>query len=174
MPVATPIAGALGEAPALERVVEAVASVAEALASLAAEGISHRDVKPGNLYHFEGQWMIGDFGLVSYPGKEPITEEGKKLGPLYFLSPEMLSNPATAKGELSDVYSLAKTLWVLATGQNYPPQGEQRVDVEQLTISGNVVHTRAYLLDRLLERATRHDPATRPSMAGMASELRAG
>ena len=65
MPVATGISDALGRQPSLTSVVEAIAMIAEALASLAADGISHRDIKPWNLYQFEGQWKIGDFGLSS-------------------------------------------------------------------------------------------------------------
>lgn len=34
------------------------------LASLAAEGAAHRDIKPGNLFELDGQWVVGDFGLV--------------------------------------------------------------------------------------------------------------
>jgi serine/threonine protein kinase len=90
---------------------------------LADKNVSHRDVKPGNLYSFEGRWTIGDFGLVSYPNKEALTAEGKTLGPQHFLAPEMISNPRHADGTKADVYSPAKTLWVLATGQNYPPPG---------------------------------------------------
>lgn len=172
MPIATSIRHALGDHPALEIVVEAVADIATTLASLASEGISHRDIKPDNLYKYGGQWAIGDFGLVSYPDKEALTEEGRKLGPLHYLAPEMLANPATAAGGPADVYSLAKTLWVLATGQNYPPPGQQRMEISTLTLSAYVNHGRIPLLDRLIENATAHDPEARPSMGEVAEELR--
>jgi serine/threonine protein kinase len=38
------------------------------LADLAEEGISHRDVKPENLFRLDDAWVIGAFGLVDYPG----------------------------------------------------------------------------------------------------------
>lgn len=171
MPIATPIRKALEETPAIEMVVRAVADIATCLAKLNGDGISHRDIKPDNLYRYEEQWAVGDFGLASYPDKEALTAEGKKLGPLYYLAPEMLFNPDTAAGPPADVYSLAKALWVLATGQNYPPPGQHRVEIPALTLSSYVTHSRAGILDRLLEHATAHDPHDRPTMGDVANEL---
>jgi serine/threonine protein kinase len=174
MPIATPIRKALVDRSGLPVVVEAIAEIADVLVSLlAAKGISHRDIKPDNLYQYEGKWAIGDFGLADYPEKEALTADGQKLGPLYFLAPEMITNPRDADGSLADVYSLAKTLWVLATDQNYPPQGEQRVDIAQLRIGAYVSDSRTNLLDRLIEHATKYDPNARPSMKQFAEELRA-
>jgi hypothetical protein len=173
MPVAVPILKALGREPTLETVVEAVATISETLAALAGRYVFHRDIKPGNLYRYGESWVIGDFGLASYPDKEALTAKGKKLGPLFFLADEMIANPVEADPAPADVFALAKTLWVLATGQNFPPQGEQRTDVPPLTISGNVAHPRAYLLDSLIERATSHIPERRPTMNEVAAELRA-
>jgi serine/threonine protein kinase len=49
MPIATPIAVALADAP-LETVVTALAEIAATLARLAERDVGHRDIKPGNLY----------------------------------------------------------------------------------------------------------------------------
>jgi serine/threonine protein kinase len=123
-PLATPIERELGDRPELHRVVETVAELAEVLAGLAEEGISHRDIKPNNLYAYQGEYVLGDFGLVSYPGKEIVTDGNRAVGPIYFQAPEMIFTPGTADGRLADVYSLAKTLWVLAAGQRWPLPGE--------------------------------------------------
>ncbi len=171
MPVASTITQALGEDPGLETVIEAVAAIAHTLAEFSVEHIYHRDIKPDNLYRYEEQWAVGDFGLVDFPGKPELTEAGHKLGPLHFLAPEMLLDPAGAEGGPADVYGLTKTLWVLATGQRYPPPGEQRIDVPQLTLSAYVDHPKARFLDRLIENATKHNPDERPSMAEFAAEL---
>jgi hypothetical protein len=171
MPVAEPLTVALGDAPSLEKVVNAVAAVASTLAGLAERGISHRDVKPPNLFRHEDRWVIGDFGLVRTPDSEPLTDGSTHLGPLHFLAPEMLNDPATADGKAADVYSLAKTLWVLATRQHYPMPGEHRVDEPSHCISSFVNHSEAIYLDRLLERATKTDPAKRPPMREVADEL---
>jgi serine/threonine protein kinase len=171
MPIAISIRKAMEEAP-LEAVVRAIASVAETLSALAERSVFHRDIKPENLYRRGDRWVVGDFGLVEFPDKEALTAENRKLGPTYYLSPEMLINPAAAQAGPADVFSLAKTLWVLAAAQNYPPPGELRTDRIGARVSDVVVHYRSYLLDRLLERATVDDPRARPSMAEMATELR--
>src|ERR1051325_989131 len=173
MPIATGIRDALGEDPTLESVAESIASIAETLDALAVQDICHRDIKPGNLYQHENQWKIGDFGLAEYPSKEALTLPGRKLGPLHFMPDEMIENADTADGKAADVFSLAKTLWVLASGQMYPPQGQLRIDVPQLRLSNSVVHPRARILDLLIERATHHDPNQRPAMSEIARELRA-
>lgn len=156
-----------------ERYVQAAADVAETLADLASKGISHRDIKPGNLYQHEGVWKVGDFGLADYPTKEALTVPGSKLGPMHFIADEMIANADRADGESADVFSLAKTLWVLAAGQNHPPGGQLRFDIPQLRLSSYVSHPRAQILDLLIERATDSDPKRRPHMDQMAKELNA-
>jgi hypothetical protein len=44
-----------------------VAAVAGTLAVLAAEGVGHR-IQPDNPFRLRDQWLIGDFGLVTYCG----------------------------------------------------------------------------------------------------------
>lgn len=170
MPIATPISK-LEEALELKTAVEAIASISNTLSELATVGIHHRDLKPDNLYLYSGEWAIGDFGLVDYPDKEAITKNTNKLGPMYYIAPEMLSDPENANGELADVYSLSKTLWVLATGQKYPPPGEQRMEIKALTLSAYSKHPRAYLLDKLMDIATRHNPKERPTLIEFSAEL---
>lgn len=97
-PVATPIREALGEAPTIDEVVEALAEIADTLSVLAEKDIYHRDLKPGNLFHFEGDWVVGDFGLADFPEKEALTAEHRRMGPLFFLAPEMMSAPHVADG----------------------------------------------------------------------------
>lgn len=171
-PIAIPIKTSLDGKP-LTDAVRAVLAVADTLAGLHAEGVSHRDIKPSNLYQFQGRWVVGDLGLVDFPEKDAITDTGERLGPMHYFAPEMLDEGKRADGTKADVYCLAKTLWVLATEQNHPPGGEFRADNSQFGIGAFRPHPRARQLDSLIERATRHDPALRPTMADFASELRA-
>jgi serine/threonine protein kinase len=69
-------------------VVTALAGIASTLEALAAEGVAHRDIKPDNLFRLGDRWVIGDFGLVSYPEKDPRTEHGRRLGPIDFMAPK--------------------------------------------------------------------------------------
>jgi serine/threonine protein kinase len=171
-PIATPIQEALKVRPLVDAV-GAVLAVAETIAQLHSEGVSHRDIKPNNLYQFQGRWVVGDLGLVDFPDKDSLTETGERLGPWNYLAPEMLEQAKHADGAMADVYSIAKTLWVLATEQSKPPPGEQRVDNAQIGIGAYRSHSRIRQLDLLIERSTRLDSAVRPSMAEFAHELRA-
>jgi serine/threonine protein kinase len=98
MPVARPIREALGSDPDLAVAVGAVGEIAATLASLAAEGVAHRDIKPDNLFELDGRWAVGDFGLVTYPDKDPRTQHGRKLGPVDYMAPEMRQDAHTSAG----------------------------------------------------------------------------
>jgi serine/threonine protein kinase len=176
MPIAVPLNGHFGMAPPLQTVVEAVASLAETLAAIEAEfGFHHRDLKPENLFLFAGQWVLGDFGLVRGrgPSRQSITRASRPLGPRYFMAPEMLRDPKNAAGGPADVFSLAKTLWVLASGERIPPHlGPQRLEDETILLSRITGHPRALTLDRLIERATSLPVERRPQMKEIAAELR--
>jgi serine/threonine protein kinase len=171
MPVATPLLKALGDTPEFSRVVDAIGHIAHTLARLAAEGVGHRDIKPANLFQLNGEWVIGDFGLVKYPEQEPLTKHGQALGPYDFMAPEMRRDADTASPGPADVYSLAKTLWSVATGVRHPPPGELRRDRHSLRLSSRVDNRRAALLESLLERCTSHEPIERPTMREVAEEL---
>ena len=171
MPIATPIDQALKER-SLQEVVAAVASIAQTLARLESQyGVGHRDIKPGNLYELDGEWLVGDFGLISIPGAESLTGDGRQVGPAHFTAYEMILNPSTADPHPADVYSLGKTLWVLATGQRYAPQGNQPAG-SGLSVDQFRPHRRAHDLDREIELMTQLRPEDRPSKAQVAKDLK--
>lgn len=171
MPVAEPLDDALADAE-LPELLAAVADIADVLSALHVRGYAHRDVKPGNLYRYKHRWVVGDLGLVDLPEPSPLTVGRKALGPKWFLAPEMLEDPERAEGAPADVYSLAKTLWVLLTRGKFPPPGTHLRTVAALRPSSYVQHPRVAFLDRLIERATAHEPRERPTAAEFAAELR--
>ncbi len=173
MPIAQTVRDALGDAPTLEEVVGAVHAYATTLAMLAEQSIHHRDLKPDNLFRLGGEWVVGDFGLVTWPGKSALTEPGQKLGPANFVAPEMVQDATAANAGPADVWSLAKVLWVLATGQTYPPPGQLRIDVDATRLRSFTMHPRAAGLEGILEQATALDPTIRPDMRYFALELEA-
>lgn len=170
MLIASPIRVALRSVNLID-VVRAIQEIAGTLAKLASDDISHRDVKPANLFELDGHYLIGDFGLVSFPGKEELTRPAREMGPHNFIAPEMVTDPDTADGRAADVYSLAKTLWVLSARRDYPPQGHLRTDTPALRLSSYVADRRARLIDRLLERATEHNPDSRMTMVAFRDAL---
>jgi serine/threonine protein kinase len=171
MPEATPLQAALGRDADLRNVVAAMAEIAASLEQLVSQGITHRDIKPSNLYFYEGKYVLGDFGLVAFPGKQALTQPRRWLGPKGYLAPEMIMHPESAAGGPADVYSLAKTIWVLASGEAWPPPGEQRLDIRELLLEHRTGHHWSYLLDRLIAKSTRFTPGERPMMAEVRDEL---
>ena len=172
MPIATPITHALAEAP-IETIVAALAEIAVTLARLAERGVGHRDIKPGNLYELNGRWLIGDFGLVAAPDLEELTRSGKPLGPAHYTAYEMILDPVNADPLPADVYSFAKTLFVLTTGLAYPPEGHQPASTRRFSIADLRPHPHAAVLDRLVDRATRLQADQRPTMRQIAADLTA-
>ena len=173
MPVATPIGDALQGTP-LSEVVDAVSAIADTLWRLQRDfGIAHRDIKPGNLYELGGKWLIGDFGLVALPDTDGLTAEGRPLGPAHYTAYEMIRDPASADPHAADVYSLGKTLWVLATDQRFPPEGHQPAGTRRFEIAEFRPHAHAAALDQEIDLMTRIHPEERPSKEQVARDLTA-
>lgn len=155
-----------------EELVRKIESIAHTLAALHDEKKFHRDLHPGNLFLLNGEPVVGDFGLVDFPGKERVTRDEDRIGARDFLPPEMKRNAANAEGGPADVFMFAKTFWVLASGQP-PEDGPLRIDIPQLQFSNVCRHPRAGRFDVLLDQATDHDPTRRPSMREFCTELTA-
>ena len=128
---------------------------------------------PRNLYLLDGHTAISDFGLVDLPDANDLTVAGRPLGPKLFLAYEMVVDSAQADPAAADVFSLAKTLWVLCVDQRWPPQGEQQASNEAYSIGKYRPHPLSQHLDELIERCTQHDPVARPSIREVSGELRA-
>jgi hypothetical protein len=148
-----------------------LAMIGTTLAALAAEGIGHRDLKPENLFVIDGEPVVGDFGLVAYPDKEPMTRSGRRLGPIDYMAPEMRADADRAAPEPADVYAFAKTSWVLLTERELPLPGPHRVDDDSTSLRSYIEHPRLAELDALLAASTRNDPSGRPTMAEVSAEL---
>lgn len=173
MPIATPIIEASATR-SLDEVVHAVTTIAQTLAYLELQhNIGHRDIKPGNLYELNGAWLIGDFGLVALPDAESLTQRGQQVGPAHYTAYEMIIDAGSADPHPADVYSLGKTLWVLATGQAFPPEGHQPVGTHGFGIGDFRPHPRAEALDQEVDLMTRLRPAERPSKQQVARDLAA-
>ena len=171
MPPAITIQEKLGGQPALGKVLDAVLALASALANLHDNhNAAHRDIKPANLFWLDGKWVLGDFGLVDFPENGELTDPSRSLGPRFFMADEMIQSAGDADGKPADVFSLAKTLHVLATGMNFPPQGPHRIEELGTRISTFIPEANLRL-DMLLQRATTRDANTRISMSEFRDEL---
>lgn len=148
--------------------------VLSALTSAHRAGLVHRDVKPENVLIGRGGTSgggivkVADFGLVRAVGTMGITSDATILGTVAYLSPEQVAD-GTADAR-SDVYAAGIVCYELLTGK--PPfVGENAVSVAYRHVNDDVPPPSEAApgvpaaLDDLVLRATRRDPALRPSDA---------
>jgi hypothetical protein len=105
------------EVPDLLRIGE---QIARGLAAAHAEGLIHRDVKPGNVLLESGPGQkvkITDFGLARAADDASLTQSGLTAGTPQYMAPEQ------ARGEpldhRADLFSLGSVLYTMASGR--PP-----------------------------------------------------
>jgi serine/threonine-protein kinase len=89
---------------------------ATALDAAHAEGVVHRDVKPGNLLlDRDDNVHVADFGVASAAGLDSLTRTGTVVGTAAYLSPEQAQGERATPA--SDRYGLAVVAWELLTGE---------------------------------------------------------
>src|SRR5262249_55206637 len=114
------LAEALGERGGKGRGVRPAAArvrkLAEALGYAHAQGVVHRDVKPGNvMLRQDGEPLLMDFGLAARADEaEKLTVAGQFMGTPEYTAPEQWRGQASAS---SDQYGLGCLLYELLTGR---------------------------------------------------------
>jgi serine/threonine protein kinase len=110
----------------LETALQLAEEIAEALDYAHAQGVIHRDIKPGNILVTEtGHAKIADFGIAKL-NLAHFTLPGRVLGTPAYMAPEQL-NGEGVDGR-SDLFSLGVILYAMVTGHS-PFQGDSATTV---------------------------------------------
>ena len=174
---------------ALDRLIELASAIAAAVGAAHDRGITHRDLKPGNIMlSRDGRVKVVDFGLARMGGREisaPTAEvatadlaaaaRAPKIGTLSYMSPERMQGQV--EDRRSDIFSFGVLLYEMATGHRPFEGPDAMVVIRSLLTQPAAPPTfwRPELpvpLARLIMRCLEKDPARRfQSMAEIRKAL---
>lgn len=148
---------------------EIIANISDALAYAHAQGVLHRDIKPGNLLlDPAGRVWLTDFGLVKDLSNQTMTMAGDIVGTPQYMAPESFE----AKYDVvSETYCLGVTLHELATLHPMIEPSSAAKVLRQVTATTRVKPQKRdpkipVDLATIIEKATAPRPSDRYQTAG--------
>ncbi|GAA4615280.1 hypothetical protein GCM10023195_67250 [Actinoallomurus liliacearum] len=148
-----------------------LAGCAEALASVHAAGLVHRDFKPGNVLLAEDGPRVIDFGIARAADASTLTRSGLMIGTPAFMAPEQVAGREVTPA--ADVFALALTAYYAATGESAFGDGNAAALAYRIVHEDPEVHACPPDLRPLLTRCLAKDPVRRPATAEVIEQARA-
>ncbi len=146
-------------------------AVASGLLAAHSAGITHRDVKPGNvLMCQDGRIKLTDFGIARSAGEQTITATGLLLGSPAYISPEVASGfPATPR---SDAWGLGALLFACVEGVPPFDRGSPMATLTAVIQDPVPAHPHSGRLTGVIRGLLTKDPATRMTVTTAHDALR--
>jgi tetratricopeptide (TPR) repeat protein/predicted Ser/Thr protein kinase len=159
-----------------EEVCRIVSDVGDALDHAHAQGVVHRDVKPGNvLIREDGVTKLADLGIATAADHTRITRSGVVLGTAGYMAPEQLDGRGAEPA--SDIYALAAIAFEGLSGRK-PREGKTPMQIAHSMATEDPPDLREAwprapaAAARVLQRGMALEPEDRPASAGeLAGEL---
>ncbi|MFE6307622.1 tetratricopeptide repeat protein [Nocardiopsis sp. NPDC057823] len=145
------------------------AGLAEGLSAVHAQGVVHRDLKPGNVLLAEDGPRLIDFGIARALDSTSHTHSSAVLGTAAFMSPEQAR--AQEVGPASDVFSLGCVLAFAATGASPFGDGPVHAVVFRIVYEEPDLSALPGPLAALVADCLAKDPAARPGLDRVLSAL---
>ncbi|QYF88885.1 protein kinase [Arthrobacter sp. PAMC25284] len=154
-----------------DRTLSMIAQTARALAVAHAQGLVHRDVKPGNLLITpDGRVKVTDFGIARLANQVPLTQTGQVMGTAQYLAPEQATGQMATGA--SDIYALGVIGYECLTGHR-PFSGESQIAIALAQVNDApppLPETLPKPVRALLMSMLSKDPKNRPADALKLSE----
>ncbi|WP_370542216.1 serine/threonine-protein kinase [Amycolatopsis sp. FDAARGOS 1241] len=152
-----------------EQVTRMGSRLADALAHLHAQGVTHRDLKPGNILLAEHGPLIADFGIADALDLTRVTATGTVVGTAAYMAPEQVVGDPVEPA--ADVYSLGLVLLECLTGELEYPGTMAEAAVARLNRRPRIPAGLPAELSSLLDHMTAREPAARPTAAAIHAKL---
>lgn len=144
----------------------------EALESVHAAGVVHRDIKPGNVLLAAGGPVLIDFGIAHATDDTRLTATGLISGtPGYFAPETVLGRDPTPA---TDVHAWAATLTYAATGRAPYGGGPDLAVVDRIRRGEHDLTGVEPWLASVLDAALHPDPARRPGVPALVHAIGTG
>ncbi len=164
----------------LQQVLQYAIEIADALDKAHRKGITHRDLKPGNIMLTKSGTKLLDFGLAKLAQdnapvapesqlptmKDAVTAQGTILGTLQYMAPEQVEGKTDQIDARTDIFAFGVVVYEMATGKKaFEGKTQASLMAKILETDPPPMATLAPMappaLDRLVKRCLAKDPDDR-------------